>query len=263
MSLARLSARELALNAAAAAAISSLPDLDEKDVDNLDDSCPICLLSFRSLLDGTADEVLGESSMGLTKVEACGHIFCMNDLAEWIRGKHGTCPACRHPFLPELLATESDDESSDGGEYVPTEYEADTDMDTDYEDDRDGFFGSDGVDIETMELEDDASSAVNTNAVNHESAVIRTQSPYVRRVANEPRAHIIEESWWDSGSVDGEHEWGLTDGESMSASDDGMYHREDDHRDTDIQVRLDSEGEYALQESEQGPTSDKPSPPAQ
>lgn len=79
MSLARLSARELALNAAATAAISRLPDLSEKDVDNLDDSCPICLLSFRSLLDGTAEEVLGESSMGLTKVEACGHIFCMNE----------------------------------------------------------------------------------------------------------------------------------------------------------------------------------------
>lgn len=103
MSLARLSARELALNAAATAAISRLPDLDEKDIDNIDDSCPICLLSFKSLLDGTAEEVLGESSMGLTKVEACGHIFCMNEcvtvvyaptlsesipsLAEWIRGK--------------------------------------------------------------------------------------------------------------------------------------------------------------------------------
>lgn len=103
MSLARLSARELTLDAAATAAISRLPDLDEKDIDNLDDSCPICLLSFRSLLDDTAEEVLGESSMGLTKVEACGHIFCMNEcvtfiyalpfsniissLSEWIRGK--------------------------------------------------------------------------------------------------------------------------------------------------------------------------------
>ena len=79
MSFTQFRARELALDAAASAAISRLPDLDEKDVENLDDSCPICLLSFRSLLDGTAEEVTGESSMGLTKVEACGHIFCMHE----------------------------------------------------------------------------------------------------------------------------------------------------------------------------------------
>jgi hypothetical protein len=33
--------------------------------------------------------------------------------------QHGSCPTCRHPFLE--LPTESDDESSDGGEYVPDE----------------------------------------------------------------------------------------------------------------------------------------------
>ena len=33
--------------------------------------------------------------------------------------QHGSCPTCRHPFLE--LPAESDDESSDGGEYVPDE----------------------------------------------------------------------------------------------------------------------------------------------
>lgn len=142
--------------------------------------------------------------------------------------QHGTCPACRHPFLPELLTTESDDESSDGGEYLPTEYEAESDMDTDLEDDRDGFFGSDGVDIETMDLESDAPSGVDSDIEDYEHA--NRHSVYVRRVVVDPDVHTDDEAWFDGASRDGEHEWGLTDGESMSASDDGIYTGEDGQR---------------------------------
>lgn len=97
-------------------------------------------------------------------------------------------------------------------------------MDTDLEDDRDGFFGNDGVDIETMDLETDAPSVVDSDAEEHEHNDRR--NPYVRRVVNDPDVHTDDEAWWDAASADGEHEWGLTDGESMSASDDGMAQRE-------------------------------------
>lgn len=128
------------------------------------------------------------------------------------------------------MATESDDESSDGGEYVPTEYEAESDMETDLEDDRDGFFGSDGLDIETMEIETDPSSGVDSDAEALE--VVTTRNPYVRRVVVATNAYSDDEAWLDGESVEGEHEWGLTDGESMSASDDGLYQRENDEAGT-------------------------------
>jgi hypothetical protein len=37
--------------------------------------------------------------------------------------QHGICPACRHPFLDIKPPSESDDESSDGGEWLPEEHE--------------------------------------------------------------------------------------------------------------------------------------------
>jgi hypothetical protein len=55
--------------------------------------------------------------------------------------QHGTCPTCRHPFLEIKPPSESDDESSDGGEWLPTE-----------EDDLD-----DGDDFDMWEDDDGAS----------------------------------------------------------------------------------------------------------
>ena len=51
--------------------------------------------------------------------------------------QHGTCPACRHSFLDVKPVSESDDESSDGGEYNPED--RDDDVDDDFMDDYDGF----------------------------------------------------------------------------------------------------------------------------
>ena len=140
-----------------------------------------------------------------------------------LHSQHGTCPACRHPFLPELLVTESDDESSDGGEYVPTEYDAESDMETDLEDYRDDFFGSDGVDIRTMPYPGaDAPSGAEYSDIEasaqpgaQDSDDEYSDIPYVTYAPDERYAHI---RWWDhgNGSVDGEQEWGLTDGESGS-----------------------------------------------
>ena len=54
--------------------------------------------------------------------------------------QHGNCPTCRHDFLDIRPLSESDDESSDGGEYIPYEHDED-DLDNS---DEDGFLGTDG-----------------------------------------------------------------------------------------------------------------------
>ncbi|THH19770.1 hypothetical protein EW146_g1443 [Bondarzewia mesenterica] len=128
-------------------ALSDLPTLAVDEVPNLDDYCAICLMTYRAIFE-KAEE--GESGMGVTKIEGCGHAFCMQDLSEWIRGRHGTCPTCRHPFLPDLRPVDSDDEASDDEDYLPTEYDADSDYETDLED---GFFDSDGVDLDVMDVD--------------------------------------------------------------------------------------------------------------
>lgn len=53
--------------------ISELPVLD-KDSIPLDDSCPICLTSFASLIAEDQD-----GNVGVTKLNGCGHIFCMKE----------------------------------------------------------------------------------------------------------------------------------------------------------------------------------------
>ena len=139
--------------------------------------------------------------------------------------QHGTCPTCRHEFLPELRPVDSDAESSDDGEYVPTEYDADSDLDTDYED---GFMDSDGIDMEAMEV--DPVHPAGTG--DHEEVMVEVEGGDERdSVVSQHRAgyhesHELEAQsvcgseagWWD-GSVDGEQEWGLTDGDSMSTSE--------------------------------------------
>lgn len=132
--------------------------------------------------------------------------------------QHGTCPTCRHEFLPELRPVDSDVESSDE-EYVPTEYDADTDLDTDYED---GFMDSDGIDLETMDV-DTPHLAGDDEAMEGEE---RESIASSRVHAGYPDAHDLEAqsvcgsevAWWD-GSVDGEQEWGLTDGDSMGTGE--------------------------------------------
>jgi hypothetical protein len=113
---------------------------------------------------------------------------------------------------------DSDAESDDDGDYVPTEYEADSDLDTDYED---GFMDSDGIDLETMEvdplphlaggdeaMEGDERDSIASSSHHvpgyHESHDLETQSICGSEVA-----------WWDSE----QDEWGLTDGDSMGTSE--------------------------------------------
>ena len=138
-----------------------------------------------------------------------------------VYAQHGTCPTCRHDFLPELRPVDSDAESDDDGDYVPTEYEADSDLDTDYED---GFMDSDGIDPDTMEVDPLPHLAGGDEAMEGREPDLIASSHHLPGYhdSHDPEAQSIcgsEVAWWD-GSVDGEQdEWGLTDGDSMSTSE--------------------------------------------
>ncbi|KAH7930097.1 hypothetical protein BV22DRAFT_1102063 [Leucogyrophana mollusca] len=125
-------------------ALDDLPVLNADSIPK-DESCAICLTPFSAVLvEQTPPAELDSSEGGITKVAACGHMFCRKDLSEWIRNFHGSCPTCRHPFLDIQPITDSDAESSDG-DYIPEE---------DDEDEDDEFLGPDFFD-EVIEIQDD------------------------------------------------------------------------------------------------------------
>ncbi|KAG6855144.1 hypothetical protein C0991_006073 [Blastosporella zonata] len=151
--------------------LESLPVLAAKDIPDDEDS-------------------YGES--GVTKLVACNHIFCRKDLTQWIQSMHGNCPTCRHIFLDIRPPSDSDDESSDGGEYIPGDEDFIDDEDDAFMD-TDGF--SDAFDYTT----DDMADALDWGEEDN-------------------RDTDMEDVELDE--VDHESEWGLTDGESSMASED-------------------------------------------
>lgn len=67
-------------------AIEGLPLLTPEDVPSLDDHCAICLISFRSIFEkeaageeGAGDEGEEDEKRGVTKVDGCGHLFCLEE----------------------------------------------------------------------------------------------------------------------------------------------------------------------------------------
>lgn len=60
-------------------ALASLELLTSEDVPNLDDSCPICLLTFRAVLDSREDNMPGKVDVGVARVGGCGHLFCAEE----------------------------------------------------------------------------------------------------------------------------------------------------------------------------------------
>ena len=73
---------ELSVEERISVAVQRLPTLSKDDVPS-EDSCPICLVSFSSILEGPVQEgeviTFGESDVhlgGITKLEGCGHLFC-------------------------------------------------------------------------------------------------------------------------------------------------------------------------------------------
>ncbi|KAF8627186.1 hypothetical protein AX15_004504 [Amanita polypyramis BW_CC] len=125
--------------------IDALPALTGDELASLaEDACPICLVPFVALNNSTVTT----SERTVTKLIECGHVFCRKDLVEWIRGRHGSCPTCRHTFLNVRPPSESDDESSDGGEYMPNS--------DDIEDEEDGFLDTDGfTDVDAEDFTED------------------------------------------------------------------------------------------------------------
>ncbi|KAF8505845.1 hypothetical protein F5888DRAFT_1798807 [Russula emetica] len=219
-----------------ASALATLDRLSPSDIQNLDDSCPICLLTFRAVLEPREDNPQGKAVSGVARVGGCGHLFCVEDLSEWIKGRHGTCPTCRHDFLPELRPVDSDAESDDDGDYVPTEYEADSDLETDYED---GFMDSDGIDVDAMDIDTLLHVAGGEEAIEgDERESIASSHPF-------PGYH-------ESHDLGGTNEWGLMDGDSMGTRE-GELSVGDRFLETNVQVRLDSEEEYAIYEDGEEP----------
>lgn len=67
--------------------IHRLPALTKEEVPG-EDSCPICLMSFASIAEGSVQnegtlEMCGHDVQlsGVTKLEGCGHVFCR---VEWV-----------------------------------------------------------------------------------------------------------------------------------------------------------------------------------
>ena len=59
-----------------AGALANLDLLSPSDIPNLDDSCPICLLTFRAVLEPREDGLQGKAASGVARVGGCGHLFC-------------------------------------------------------------------------------------------------------------------------------------------------------------------------------------------
>ena len=60
-------------------ALANLELLTPEDIPNLDDSCPICLLTFRAVLDAREDNMPGKADVGVARVGGCGHLFCAEE----------------------------------------------------------------------------------------------------------------------------------------------------------------------------------------
>ncbi|KAF9569061.1 hypothetical protein CPC08DRAFT_702178 [Agrocybe pediades] len=196
--------------------LDSLPVLRKEDLD-LDEPCPICLMSLsavfaeeeeRLMAKGVGSEEKQEEEgeemiTGVTKLLGCGHIFCRRDLTEWIRNQHGSCPTCRHTFLNIRPPSESDDESSDGGEYIPNP--------EDFDDDDEDVIDVDDTDTEDFQVQ---AIELDVDGIWAEHLGQRTDDSW----ADDANAEADTEMEYDDGS-----EWGLTDGESesMTSSSEG------------------------------------------
>ena len=75
-----------------------------------------------------------------------GKINAFSSISEWIHTSRGSCPTCRDLFL--VIPEVPDDESSDGGEYIPgSDSVADDMMDGETWSDEDGEAWTDGEDM--------------------------------------------------------------------------------------------------------------------
>lgn len=135
---------------------------------------------------------------------------CKSTLYPWLYmyltathfNKHGSCPTCRHIFLNIHTPSESDDESSDGGEYIPNADDFE-DEDEDAFLDVDGFSEADADEfpVEPMDLD---------------FAVWGDEDSTILDLGDDPGD--LGDAEMDDIDQDDLSEWGLTDGESESMS---------------------------------------------
>jgi hypothetical protein len=62
-----------------ASALASLDLLSPCDIPNLDEFCPICLLTFRVVLEPREDSLQGKTVSGVARIGGCGHLFCVEE----------------------------------------------------------------------------------------------------------------------------------------------------------------------------------------
>ena len=62
-----------------ASALASLDRLSPSDIQSLDDFCPICLLTFRAVLEPREGSPQGKAVSGVARVGGCGHLFCVEE----------------------------------------------------------------------------------------------------------------------------------------------------------------------------------------
>jgi hypothetical protein len=60
-------------------ALASLELLPPGDIPSLDDFCPICLMTFRTVLEPREHDLLGKAVLGVARVGGCGHLFCAEE----------------------------------------------------------------------------------------------------------------------------------------------------------------------------------------
>ncbi|KAH9849969.1 hypothetical protein C2E23DRAFT_836909 [Lenzites betulinus] len=177
--------------------ISRLATLPASEVP-LEDSCPICLTPFESILEDKGPEgtegAIPDADQGITKLEACGHIFCRPCMVQWIQSCHGSCPSCRNVFSTLEPPSDSDNESSDG-DYEPGEDEDDDEDEDDGFLDSDGFMETESVFDDDMELDEELFMAAD-------------------RAPNE----VVINGAWDDEPADADMDnWGLSDGEGSES----------------------------------------------
>ncbi|TRM58766.1 hypothetical protein BD626DRAFT_510460 [Schizophyllum amplum] len=172
----------------------------------------------------------------------------MHDLVEWIKNMHGSCPTCRRTYLDIRPRTDSDDESSDGGEYVP---ERDAEEEDSYVLDDDDFSEPDWADTnnewadnsgdwaagdDSIEWEDhpvtDHLSALENNLaiVNYSTIEDYPTAEDETTMDDDVDPAFAVDLEGDAEMTDGEGDWGLTDGSSdiMTSDDADMGSARDD-----------------------------------
>ena len=117
-----------------------------------------------------------------------------------ISNKHGSCPTCRYIFLNIRPPSESDDESSDGGEYIPN-------ADDFEDDDEDAFLDVDGF----------SEADVDEFPVEPMDLDVEVWGDVLDFGDEDPGE--LGDAEMDDIDQDDSSEWGLTDGESMSSSE--------------------------------------------